>query len=152
MKQLISCLFVLMALTSCCSSKKLCSEKEKNYSLQVFSKDVKVRKDGNAYKVDVPGCDTIFELQVHNCNGWWISSISIKNPSDNQFVPQYKNGKFYHGSLKRYDGWYEFDANGTKVNSHMYKNTSGKPRELKLCMTEGDFFAIIYIVQAGSSK
>ena len=96
----------------------------------MFSEDVELRKAGNAYVVDVPSCDTTFELQVHNCDGWWISSVSIKNPSDNQFVPQYKDRKFYHGPLKRYDGWYEFETNGTKVKCHIYKNASAKSREL----------------------
>lgn len=152
MKRLVIYLLVLVTLSSCCSSPKLHSENTESYHLQVFSEDVEVRKDGNAYVVDVPSSDTTFELQVRNCDGWWISSISVKNPSDNQFVPQYKDRKFYHGPLKRYDGWYEFEANGTKANCHIYNNTSEKSRELKLCMTEGDFLAIIYIVQAAPSK
>ena len=151
MKRLAIYLLILMALSSCCSSQKLHPENAKGYHLQVFSEDVELRKAGNAYVVDVPSCDTTFELQVHNCDGWWISSVSIKNPSDNQFVPQYRDRKFYHGPLKRYDGWYEFETNGTKVKCHIYKNASAKSRELKLCMTEGDFLAIIYIVQAATS-
>lgn len=152
MKRLAIYLFVLMTLSNCCPSKKLYSENEKHFSLQVFSDDVKIREENNAYVVDVPSCDTTFELQVRNCDGWWISSVSIKNPSDNLFVPQYKDKKFYHGPLKRYDGWYEFGANGKKVNCHIYKNTSEKSREIKLCMTEGDFLAIIYIVQTAPSE
>lgn len=78
MKRLVIYLLVLVTLSSCCSSSKLHSENTESYHLQVFSEDVEVRKDGNAYVVDVPSSDTTFELQVRNCDGWWISSISIK--------------------------------------------------------------------------
>lgn len=153
MKQFLVYLLVLLALASCYSSRKLYNKKcyKENYHLQVSSEDVEVWKDDNTYVVDVPSRDTTFELQVRNCDEWWISSVCIKNPSDGQFVPQYKD-RIYYGPLERYDGWYKFEANGTKVSCHIYKNVSEKSREIKLCMTEGDFFAIIYIVQAAPGK
>lgn len=154
MKQFVIYLLLLLALGSCCSSQRIYHKKydKEKYYLQVFSEDVELRKGSNDYVVDIPSNDTTFELQVRNNDGWWIRSVSVKNIPGSQFVPQYKDGKFYHGPLTRKDGWYEFETTSTRVKCHIYKNIKEIPREIKLIMTEGDFLVNIYINQVASGK